>query len=208
VQNCEIYLDLSSIGIMGEAQAQHYEQQIELQDWSWGLGLKDVNNANPPHGAGKNIKLNKRVDRSTTALLKHLEQAIVIPKGVMVVVGRGEKNLMVRFELEDILFTNYTLAVKSDDKLVDLSETWELDYKKIKIQYVSRSDSSNDVRGKVGGLGVASFTLTVPPNATLAPSEALQGEEPGVETKQELGKVRQEVMRLEALISQQKLKNK
>jgi len=204
VQNCEIYLDLSAIGILGEATAADYEQQIELRDWSWGLGLNAINNDNPPYGEGRAIKIKKPVDRATTAMLKYLERGLEISKGVLVLVGRTEKNLMVRLELEGIQLTNYTLSVGNSDLEVDLSEVWDMSYKKIKVQYVGRKDSGNDVRGKVRSLGVSSFELTVPKNAKLEPPEALKLDSDPSVSKKEVGRVRQEVARLEALISKQK----
>jgi type VI protein secretion system component Hcp len=181
VQHAEIYLDLSSANIFGEAEAVNYEHQIELMDWKWGLGLDAVNNDNPPHGVGKKITIKKPLDKASTALLKHLECGPVIPKGTLVLVQRDETNMMVRLELEGITFTSYKINVESDDNEVSLSEDWELSYTKIKVQYKGRSDKGNDVRGKVGSLSTIDFTLEVPKNASMESSESLSAGEPGVD---------------------------
>lgn len=173
MRHAEIYLDLSSVGIQGDAQPEEYKNQIELWDWSWGLDLDDANNDRPPHGVGSRISISKPVDRATTAMLKYLERGPEIPKGTLVLVQRSEQNLMVRLELEGISLVSYKLKVNSGDKEVALSEDWELEYSMIKVQYKGVAEKGNDVRGKVQALGTSSFWLKIPKSAPMRSPESL-----------------------------------
>jgi type VI protein secretion system component Hcp len=173
MEHAEIYLDLKSVGIQGDALAEHYEGQIELWDWRWGLDLDQVNNDSPPHGKGTEIVITKPVDRATTAMLKYLERGPAIPKATLVLVQRTETNLMVRLELEGVELTSYKLKVDSKDKEVELSEDWSLSYHKIKVQYKGRAEKGSDVRGKVSSLSTLDFTLNVPKNADMKTPEPL-----------------------------------
>lgn len=173
MEYAEIYLDLTSVGINGDAQADGYQNQIELWDWRWGLELDTVNNDSGPHGMGTEIIFTKPVDRATTAMLKYLERGPEIPKGTLVLVQRTEQNLMVRVELEGISLTSYKLKVDSNDKEVELSEDWSMSYNAIKVQYKGRNDKSASVQGKVQSLGTASFMLKIPKNADMKKPQPL-----------------------------------
>lgn len=184
MQYAEIYLDLSSANIFGNAEAVNYENQIELIDWKWGLGLDSANNASPPHGVGKKVSFKKPLDKASTAMLKHLECGPVIPKAILVLVQRDQQNMMVRLELDGVTLTSYKIDVESDDNEVSLSEDWELTYTKIKVQYKGRSDKGNDVRGKVGSLSTIDFTLDVPKNAPMESSESLSVNDPSADAEE------------------------
>lgn len=197
MEHAEIYLDLTSAGIHGDAQPEEYKNQIELRDWKWGLDLDAANNDRPPHGVGSKIVIKKPVDRASTAMLKYLERGPEIPKGTLVLVQRTEVNLMVRLELEGISLTSFQLDVESSDEEVELSETWSLAYTMIKVQYKGRSEKGNDVRGKVQSLGSPSFWLKVPKNAPMKTPESLSLDEKTIDMddyKDDVSKMVEDIM--------------
>jgi type VI protein secretion system component Hcp len=198
VEHAEIYLDLTSVGIHGDAIPEEYKNHIELWDWRWGLDLDVANNDRPPHGVGTQVVFTKPVDRATTAMLKYLERGPEIPKGALVLVQRTEQNLMVRLEFEGISFTSCKLKVDSNDKEVELSEDWSMSYSMIKVQYKGRGEKGNDVRGKVQSLGSPSFWLKVPKNAEQKTPEPLSLAEPTIDMadyKDEVTDIVQETLR-------------
>ena len=165
MQYAEIFLDLSSAGIEGDAEAQHYEKQIELFDWAWGASLEeaagDGGADSTSQAVGMAISFCKPVDGATTAMLSHLEKATRIPSAVLTLVQRTKQNLMVRVDLKGVVLDSYDLEVDSDDSEVSLSEVWSMSYEEVSIQYKGRLDAG-DVRGKAPSLGGSKFTLTTP----------------------------------------------
>lgn len=165
MEYAEIYMDLSSAKIDGDAQAEHYVGQIELIDWAWGMSLEEAPSNDAAVGTkqavGEGITIKKPVDGASTGMLTYLESGELITKAALVLVQRTEQNLMVRLEFKNMVLMSCKLNVDSDDKEVKLSENWTFKYDEISIQYKGRSGAS-DVRGKTPQLASPKFTLVNP----------------------------------------------
>jgi type VI protein secretion system component Hcp len=146
MEYAEMYLDLSSGGIEGGAEAAGYRNQIELNDWAWGIALEEASSTgtgagSPGQAVGKGVTIRKPVDPATTAMLRKLEDGVRIPTATMVLVDRGEVGLSLTFGFKNVLLMDYDLEVESSDETVDLFEVWKFNYEEVSIQYRGRAKS-------------------------------------------------------------------
>lgn len=190
MQYAEIYLNLSSVGISGDAEAVDFVGQIELVDWAWGMSLEEAASkdaaGSTKQAVGKGISIKKPVDGATTGMLGYLESGKRIPTATMILVQRTQKSLMVRMDLKGVLLMSYDLEVDSDDDEVVLSEVWTFNYDEVSIQYRGRSGAP----GTTSGSGTQKFTLMNSRSVTM--------EAASLEDKPEMGVQRFEAVKNES----------
>lgn len=154
----EMYLDLSSAGIRGDAEGSGFEGRIEVNDWAWGIAAEEASDSGQSDGGqavGRSLTFRKPADSATTAMLSKLEKGERIPKASLVLVDRGQLGLALSFSFENVLLMSYDLEVESSDTEVGLSEVWVFNYEEIGIQYKGRPKLGE----KRGSGAVQKFTL-------------------------------------------------
>jgi type VI secretion system secreted protein Hcp len=159
MEYAEIYLDLLSGGVEGNAEASGYEKMIEIYDWAWGMALEEASatgtgGSGEKQTVGKGISISKHVDGATTSMLRKLEDGTRIPTASLILVDRGEVGLMVRFDFKQVLLMSYDLEVDGDDDQVELTESWTFNYEEVAIQYKPRPKA-----GKTTAAGTQKFIL-------------------------------------------------
>ncbi len=159
----EIYLELRRAGgvkVGGGAVAQDYEGQIELFDWSWGIGLGDLSpdgKSEERQAKGNMVAISKPVDRATTAMLTLLQSGETCDSAVLTMTQRTEKAVVMKVMLKNVRLMSYDLEVECGDLEVVLSEEWELSYDKVEIRYSSAA---------TGQGGMRTFMMETPPGVT------------------------------------------
>lgn len=147
--NVEFYLALTGPNgrIKGNVEAQGYLEQIELKDLSWGAALKEVAADAGSDGAGSKraeageVKLKKRFDPSSTALMKNAIEGTKLPKAVVTLVHRqrqqswGVDAVKMTITLVGIRITQYVLNLVDADTEVTMEEDVDFSFDSIEIRY-------------------------------------------------------------------------
>ncbi|TAK87622.1 MAG: type VI secretion system tube protein Hcp [Aquabacterium sp.] len=136
----ELYMSLKGQGgpVKGDCEAEGYEGQIQLFDWSWAL---DVDSDNPQSKKAQAqptmFMFSKYFDRASTPMMNALRSGEVFPEARITLVHRIDLGMTILVILRNVRVAGYDLSVKSD-KSVDMDEDWVLDYTEVEIQYVAR----------------------------------------------------------------------
>jgi len=142
--------------IVGESTDKRFAKQIEIVDWSWGMSsLRDVATGGP---AGRrrleHLKLVKRVDRASTALMSVLSFNELIKEAVLSVRKAGGQDplpyLVVTLRSARIVSYNIE-SERSPEGAPVLMEHLALGFESIQVDYTQQ-----DAAGT--GLGQSSFT--------------------------------------------------
>lgn len=143
----ELYLSLMGPNgrVAGEVQAEGYVDQIDVLDWSWSAALsKESSDAAPARNVTGNriepatVTLNKRIDRSSTALMSGATNLTKYPKAVLTLLDRGEGGLKLVVTLEQVRIESYKLEIKDQEMEVAMTENLVLGFETIRIEYTGR----------------------------------------------------------------------
>lgn len=171
MEYAEIYLDLSSENISGDATATDFKGMIELNDWAWGMKMEEAQKdqeGTKRNAVGLGVSIRKPMDGSTTALLSKLETGARLKSATLFLVQTTEVSLMVRLDFDGVVMQSYDLDVDSGDSAVELNETWTFMYEKVTIQYKGRGQTGGAVTR--ASTGAQTFTLV---NQSLEKMEAV-----------------------------------
>ena len=142
--------------IVGEANDKNFPNQIDIVDWSWGMSAPSaVSGQRTGRAALQALKIIKRVDKSSTALMSVLTTNEMMPTVKLTVrkaAGSGVPLPYFIVELSDARITAYSVQSQDNgDASPTLLEELALSFKTIRIDYTPQT-------GTGGSGGTSSFT--------------------------------------------------
>lgn len=165
MQSAEIHLLLGpkKKSIQGDSQARAHENSIDINDWSFGLAVKeDLSKAKGAKAQGSgnqadtsDLTIKKGIDRSSPALMQLVASGDELTEATVQMIHRVHLNVRVTLRMTDVRLTDYKIDVGGDPQ-VTLSETIRLSFNKIKIEYQARASERG--AGSSGG-GTRSFEI-------------------------------------------------
>ena len=166
MQGAEIHLLLGpkKRAVQGDSRARSDENSIDVDDWNFGLTVKeDLAKAKPggAQGSGNqadvsDIQITKGIDRSSPALMQLVASGDELTEATMHMIHQVHLNVRVTLRLTDVRLTDYKIVVAGEGASVTLTETIRLSFNKVKIEYQARP--SEPGAGKSGG-GTRSFEI-------------------------------------------------
>jgi type VI secretion system secreted protein Hcp len=129
-------------GVNGESKDSKHAGEIEILSFTWGVQQVGAQGAGGGGGAGKaafqDLRITKRVDLSSPALMQVATTGKHIPKGVLIARKAGGEALeYLKIELEDILVSSVDCGGASGGP--ELTETTTLNFAKVKITYTEQT---------------------------------------------------------------------
>ena len=166
MQGAEIHLLLGpkKRAVQGDSRARSDENSIDVDDWNFGLTVKeDLAKAKPggAQGSGNqadvsDLTITKGIDRSSPALMQLVASGDELTEATMHMIHQVHLNVQVTLRLTDVRLTDYKIVVAGEGASVTLTETIRLSFNKVKIEYQARP--SEPGAGKSGG-GTRSFEI-------------------------------------------------
>lgn len=166
MEAAEIHLVLGpkKRAVQGDSLARSHEKTIDIEDWSFGLTVKEELSKAKGGGAQgsgnqadiSDLQLTKRVDRSTTALMQLVASGDELTEATLHMLHRIHLNVRVTLRMSEVKVTDYKIVVSDTDADVTFKETIKLSFNKVRVEYQSRASARG--AGKSGG-GTRSFEL-------------------------------------------------
>ena len=166
MQGAEIHLLLGpkKCAVQGDSRARFHENSIDVDDWNFGLSVKeDLAKAKTggAQGSGNqadvsDLQINKGIDRSSPALMQLVASGDELTEATIHMIHRVHLNVRVTLRLTDVRLTDYKIVVGGDGGNVTLTETIRLSFNKVKVEYQARPSERG--AGKSGG-GTRSFEI-------------------------------------------------
>ncbi len=166
MQGAEIHLLLGpkKRAIQGDSRARSHEDSIDVDNWNFGLSVKeDLAKAKTAGAQGSSnqadasdLQITKGIDRSSPALMQLVASGDELTEATMHMIHRVHLNVRVTLKMTDVRLTDYKIVVAGDGGNVSLTETIRLSFNKIKVEYQSRPSERG--AGSSGG-GTRSFEI-------------------------------------------------
>ena len=125
--------------IKGEAQDAVHKGEIEVVSWSWGMQAKPSLGGGVATGKASvlELKVVKRIDSSSTALMSALRTNEQIQKAVLTLRKSGTQPLeYLKVTIEQGRVTSLTIQAGDRDGSPDIVETVSFSFNKITVDYV------------------------------------------------------------------------
>jgi type VI secretion system secreted protein Hcp len=129
----------SSGVIKGESQDAEHKGEIDIVSWSWGMQVKSTLGGGTATGKASmhDLKLVKRVDVSSTALMAALKNNEVIKKAVLTLRKAGTSHLeYLKITIEQGRVTGLTIETGDEEGRPTLFENLSFSFNTIQIEYV------------------------------------------------------------------------
>lgn len=149
--------------VRGECLDADYLAQIMLTAWNWDVkdpaaerkkaavpadaaGAKDKTKTRKESETGDNSKpsyftISKPTDRSTTRLIKAMDNGEIFPTAVLVIKEEYEEAPLpfrMEIELKEVFLVNFTWSATAAAAGMDFAESWDLNYSSIELKYLWR----------------------------------------------------------------------
>jgi type VI secretion system secreted protein Hcp len=134
--------------ISGEAQDDAHKNEIEVLGWSWGMQGKPSLGGGAASGKAtiRELRITKRVDKSSTALMSALRSNEVIKKAVLTVRKVGKKPLeYLKITVEDGRLVSLDIEAGDASSSPALFERVSLSFNKISIEYTPQGPDGNSL---------------------------------------------------------------
>ena len=125
--------------IKGECQDDQHKGEIDVLSWSWGMQAKSSLGGGVATGKAsvQDLKVVKRVDSASTALMSALRSNEPIQKAVLTVRKAGKTQLeYLKITIEQGRVTGLTIEAGDTDQSPDVLEHVSFSFNKISIDYV------------------------------------------------------------------------
>ena len=125
--------------IKGEAQDAQHKAEIEVLSWSWGMQGRATLGGGVATGkaAMNDLKIVKRVDSASTALMLALRTNEPIQKAVLTLRKAGKSQVeFLKITIEQGRVTSLTVDGGDSSGSADLVEKVSFSYNKIEVEYV------------------------------------------------------------------------
>ncbi len=156
----DIFLELE--GIDGESVDSVYADKIQVISVKWSGSQSGTMHEGLGGGSGKSsfqdIVIEKYVDKSTPALLKHLSTGTHVPTGKLVFrkAGGEEPIEYLAIELTSILISSFELGASVDSERDRLTEVVTLNFAEFKEIYTPQDDAGSAGAAVEFGYNIAS----------------------------------------------------
>jgi type VI secretion system secreted protein Hcp len=128
--------------IKGESQDDQHKGEIDILSWSWGMQAKPSLGGGSASGKAtiNDLKIVKRVDSASTALMGALRTNEQIQKAVLTLRKAGKSQLeYMKVTIEQGRVTSLTVDAGDVSGSAELIERVSFSYNKIEIEYVPQS---------------------------------------------------------------------
>jgi type VI secretion system secreted protein Hcp len=125
--------------IKGEANDTAHENEIDVLSWSWGMQAQSSLGGGLATGKAiiRELKVVKRVDSASTALMAALRQNELITKAILTLRKAGKSPLeFLKITIEEGRVTGLTIQAGDRDATPDLFEDLSFSFNKITVEYV------------------------------------------------------------------------
>jgi len=139
--------------INGEAQDETHKNEIEVLAWTWGMQGKPSLGGGVASGKAtmRELRITKRVDKASTALMSALRTNEAIKKAVLTIRKFGKKPLeYLKITIEDGRVVSLDIEAGDGVNSPALVERLHLSFNKISVEYTPQGPDGN-------GLGSTSF---------------------------------------------------
>lgn len=181
----ELYLRMVQRGnrgdqvLPGEVAAEGYEGQIELTNWTWGLGIagsegKDkrgvTGRPNDGRAAPSTFTISKPLDASSLGLIKGLRTYSIFPEAKISLLHGVDAGISIFITLTNVQILDYKMTVKGGEKAVTLGEVWIFNYETVAFEYKG-NESRTAPNGKTTVKPVVNdFIMPKPPGSDYKPA--------------------------------------
>src|SRR5262245_22084102 len=124
--------------IKGESRDPSHPDEIEVVSWSWGMEAHTSIQSGLPAGKTtvKELRIKKRADKASTAILSSLRNNEIIKKATLVVRKAGETPLeYLKITLEQARIVSFSTTGGSADGDAEVLEDVGIAFKKIAVEY-------------------------------------------------------------------------
>ena len=125
--------------IKGEAQDKTHEHEIDVSSWSWGMQARPTLGGGVASGKAemRDLRIIKRVDSSSTALMSALRSNELITKAVLTVRKAGKSPLeYLKITIEQGRVTGLSIEAGDRQGGTDVFEEVTFTFNKISVEYV------------------------------------------------------------------------
>ncbi len=141
--------------IAGESNDKTFTNQIDVVDWSWGMSAPSaVSGQRTGRVTLNELRIVKKVDRASTALMAVMSNNEIMPNVVLTVRKAGGSSALPYFvvKLSNARINGYTVNSQiGPDDAPELVENLALTFKSITVEYTPQS-------GAGGAVATSSFT--------------------------------------------------
>jgi type VI secretion system Hcp family effector len=146
--------------IKGESETEYFEDQIEIDDWSWSVQTRTAStssgSASRPGGASSSAEgsttepsifsFGKLMDSATTNMLTAMQSGELMEAEITLQeMSRGSFELKV--VLYEVRVVDYGLNGKLDKSSGEIDETWQFNYSRIKFDFKPTARRDGAVAG-------------------------------------------------------------
>lgn len=126
--------------IKGESQDQVHKDEIDVLNWSWGMEGNYLHGQATPKATVHELKITKRVDRATTALMASLRNNELIKKAVLSVRKAGGQDPVEYFKItmENARITSLMTRSGGEGDSPLLTEDVSIAFDRISVEYKSQ----------------------------------------------------------------------
>jgi type VI secretion system secreted protein Hcp len=132
--------------ISGEAQDDKHKNEMEVLGWSWGMQGKASLGGGGASGKAtiRELRITKRVDKASTALMSALRHNEPIKEAVLTVRKAGKKPLeYLKIKIEDGRVLSLDIEVGDGSNEAVLVEKVSFSFNKINIEYTPQGPDGN-----------------------------------------------------------------
>ena len=125
--------------IKGEAQDENHKDEIDVNDWSWGMQAKTTlsGGGDSPKATLNELSIVKQVDSASTGLMSAMRNNELIKKAVLTVrKAGGDPHEYFKITIEKGRITSLDVDTSSFVSSGYLSERLSLAFQKISVEYV------------------------------------------------------------------------
>jgi type VI secretion system secreted protein Hcp len=136
--------------IKGEAQDAQHKGEIEVLSWTWGMQAKSSLGSGVATGKASvyDLKIIKRVDSASTALMSALRSNEQIQKAVLTLRKAGAHQLeYLKVTIEQGRVTGITIAAGDESGSPELREQVSFSFNKITVDYVPQGKDGQPLGG-------------------------------------------------------------
>jgi type VI secretion system secreted protein Hcp len=125
--------------VKGEAQDKAHENEIDVAGWSWGMQARPTLGGGVASGKAeiRELRILKRIDSASTALMSALRTNELITKAVLTVRKAGKSPLeFLKITIEQGRVTGLSIEAGDRDNSTDVFEEVTFSFNKISVEYV------------------------------------------------------------------------
>ncbi|MGA2400946.1 MAG: type VI secretion system tube protein Hcp [Syntrophobacteraceae bacterium] len=134
-----IFLKIEGPTVEGESVVAKHEKEIDIYGWSWGMTQSGSMHVATGGGSGKvsvqDIHISKKVDKSSTVLMKHCSSGQHFDKATLMVYKAGGDQPVeyMKIVMDKVIISSYSTGGNEGDD--SINESLSLNFSKYKVTY-------------------------------------------------------------------------